>query len=85
MTEIGVSVLATKATTFFQLLVLSYHGAETPGMRKGALYFALDANMQPPAALKEFEVESARLPPLKDVLGSGASASVYKVLICRSL
>lgn len=91
------SVLATKATKFFQLMAVSFSEL-TPGAPMGATYVTFrsmrpvgfaecrpvsyllfDADMQPPPELREFEVDASRLPPLKTVLGTGASASVYKV------
>lgn len=106
--EITLSILATKATSFFQLIGIAYNSVSSPGLNKGAVYFACDANMQPSgmllvsfsfsssslfcaltigpaAALKEFEVDAKRLPPLQHLLGNGASAMVYKARIVFSV
>ncbi len=76
--KINVSLLATSATEFAQLLAIQY-SEDVPGAPVRATYFFLAASMKPPNDLKELEVDAHRLPNLNQCLGIGGSASVYKV------
>ena len=64
--KIHVSLLATSACEFAQLLAILY-SEDVPSAEARATYFFMASSMKPPKDLKELEVDSTLLPNLSDV------------------